>query len=29
MECKIRIRVGNIEVEYEGAESYLKDNLPT
>jgi hypothetical protein len=28
MDCKIRIRVGNIEVEYEGAEEYLKDNLP-
>jgi hypothetical protein len=28
MECKIRIRVGNIEVEYEGAEAYLKNDLP-
>jgi hypothetical protein len=28
MECKIRIRVGNIEVEYEGTEAYLKADLP-
>jgi hypothetical protein len=25
---KIRIKLGDIEVEYEGAESFLKDELP-
>jgi len=28
MECKIRVRVRDIEIEYEGTEAYLKENLP-
>jgi hypothetical protein len=28
MECKIRVKVRNIEIEYEGTATYLKDNLP-
>lgn len=29
MECKIRIKVGTIEVEFEGGEGYLRDQLPS
>jgi hypothetical protein len=28
MECKISVKVRNIEIEYEGTETYLKEDLP-
>ncbi|MBV8276343.1 MAG: hypothetical protein JO170_13940 [Verrucomicrobia bacterium] len=28
MDCKIRVKVRDIEIEYEGTETYLKENLP-
>jgi len=28
MDCKIRIKLGEIEVEFEGSEAFLKRELP-
>ena len=28
MDCKIKIKVGEIEVEFEGSEAFLKRELP-